>query len=542
MRQRLGLAAALLGDPELLVLDEPANGLDPEGIRWLRDFLRDWEGGRGTVLISMPLCSPRSPRPSIMAPDHQPGQARRRVLARAADRACRRARSASARPRSSTLTRGAAEPRGDRDQCPSNEHALLVATERSSDRVLGTSPSPPGISDPRARSSEGVVTRRRFPRAHLGASAMSGQIKAELLEDPLDPDDDRARARNDRDHPPLRPALGAAHEDPPPHEQPGSAGPPERRQLFGVFLGARRDHAHHQRIPVRHDPPDVFSSRRDAHGCSPPSSPPACSLASSSAWPARRSAPASASRSSDSARNPLRARHGCGTALLLLGGTLAASALWGAIGVGLGAIIRSQVGAIIGLLAWGFVAENLLFAFVPERRPIRARPRSETAFSASRPSISSSPAAGAATLIAWTAGARRRRHRPRRPPRRQLTQSERMNGFRIRRWTTTYAGPTNGAGQELSAIRVARGECSAGVGAHPTFPRRRRFGCPRFQRCCSAAMRGESCLGLFCLTECADNVAFEGCCEFVVGELMPRAGRGRGRMRSSSLSHWLRCS
>jgi ABC-2 type transport system ATP-binding protein len=52
MRQRLGLAAALLGDPELLILDEPANGLDPEGVRWLRDFLRAFAAGGRTVLIS----------------------------------------------------------------------------------------------------------------------------------------------------------------------------------------------------------------------------------------------------------------------------------------------------------------------------------------------------------------------------------------------------------------------------------------------------------------------------------------------------------
>jgi ABC-2 type transport system ATP-binding protein len=52
MRQRLGLASALLGDPELLVLDEPANGLDPEGVRWLRDFLRTFASEGRTVLIS----------------------------------------------------------------------------------------------------------------------------------------------------------------------------------------------------------------------------------------------------------------------------------------------------------------------------------------------------------------------------------------------------------------------------------------------------------------------------------------------------------
>lgn len=52
MRQRLGIAAAILGDPEVLVLDEPANGLDPEGIRWLRGLLRGWAAEGRTVLVS----------------------------------------------------------------------------------------------------------------------------------------------------------------------------------------------------------------------------------------------------------------------------------------------------------------------------------------------------------------------------------------------------------------------------------------------------------------------------------------------------------
>ncbi|AWS40953.1 ABC transporter ATP-binding protein [Streptosporangium sp. 'caverna'] len=55
MKQRLGIAGALLGEPDILVLDEPVNGLDPEGIRWTRNFLRRYAASGHTVLLSSHL-------------------------------------------------------------------------------------------------------------------------------------------------------------------------------------------------------------------------------------------------------------------------------------------------------------------------------------------------------------------------------------------------------------------------------------------------------------------------------------------------------
>jgi len=90
-----------------------------------------------------------------------------------------------------------------------------------------------------------------------------------------------------------------------------------------------------------------------------------------------------------------------GQTTLLLLGTLAGVALWAALGVGIGTIVRNQVGAIIGLLAWGFVAENLLFAFVPSVGRF-APAHAGDAFIGLTSKRLLPAAAGGAILLAWT--------------------------------------------------------------------------------------------------------------------------------------------
>jgi ABC-2 type transport system permease protein len=85
---------------------------------------------------------------------------------------------------------------------------------------------------------------------------------------------------------------------------------------------------------------------------------------------------------------------------LLVIGAVASTALWGAMGVGLGAIIRNQVGAVITLLAWGFIVDNLLFGLVPSIGRFTPT-RAEDAFSGLNTDHLLSPGGGAVVLIAW---------------------------------------------------------------------------------------------------------------------------------------------
>jgi ABC-2 type transport system ATP-binding protein len=122
MRQRLGLAVALLGDPELLVLDEPSNGLDPDGVRWLRDFLGAFASEGRTVLVSShALAEVAQTVDQVLIINHG-----RLVIEASLDELTARV-GGSVRVRTSEPARLQEALRLEKlDTTPNNDHALLV--------------------------------------------------------------------------------------------------------------------------------------------------------------------------------------------------------------------------------------------------------------------------------------------------------------------------------------------------------------------------------------------------------------------------------
>ena len=123
MGQRLGVAAALLGDPATVILDEPANGLDPEGIRWIRNLLKGLAAEGRTVFLSSHLMSEME-----QTADHLIVIGRGRLIADTTSRAsCRRPRPA---PRCASARRSRAALRGGAHRRRRSQRAAR-ATARS---------------------------------------------------------------------------------------------------------------------------------------------------------------------------------------------------------------------------------------------------------------------------------------------------------------------------------------------------------------------------------------------------------------------------
>ena len=127
MRQRLGLAATLLGDPEVLVLDEPANGLDPQGIRWLRDFLRGAASQGRTVLVSSHVLSEVEQTVDDVVVIHRGRLVKSGSIASLITSTGVRVRSPRAAELAAALERDGAEVRAD--------GTLLIVQGRSTDEV-----------------------------------------------------------------------------------------------------------------------------------------------------------------------------------------------------------------------------------------------------------------------------------------------------------------------------------------------------------------------------------------------------------------------
>ena len=175
MRQRLAIAAALLGDPEVLILDEPANGLDPPGIRWMRDLIREQASRGRTVLISSHLLSEVAQTVDDLVVISHGACARSGPLdevlgarGEAVTPGTRR------RPRAPRL---GAPRRRDRDRSRRRRWPAGARHAAGARRPAGGRPRPrPGRAAPRL-----ALARGRLPGAHRGGGSVKRLLEAELI-------------------------------------------------------------------------------------------------------------------------------------------------------------------------------------------------------------------------------------------------------------------------------------------------------------------------------------------------------------------------
>ena len=354
MRQRLGIAAALLRDPQLLILDEPANGLDPEGVHWLRTFVRDLGAAGKTVLVSSHLLAEVAQTVDrVVIID----KGRLVTIGTLDELTARMTLGVRVRAPGIRLLLQALEARGfdvtvlDGDEllCPRCVHR----PDRRA-RIKG--------GDRAARARAGIVLARAgLPRADLRRRFVIAQLRSEL----------RKMATTRTNFGLLLGLIALV--------------------LFGVIAGAFNSEAdlsalENQRELIGNGAfGAVFAALiglmamtgEFRHG----------TIRATFVFTPERvrvvAAKVVASIIVGIGFGALASGLGLGTGAAmihargygvlidsgdvgrLLLGTVVMSALWAALGVGLGALVRNQVAAIVGLFAWVFVVEILVFQYLP---------------------------------------------------------------------------------------------------------------------------------------------------------------------------------